>query len=109
MPIHFIGLVSLITECWNWDAHKRLGFPEICERLKKLKIDILKNTFHAVEPTYNNMVPQTNTSSIGKLQGFIDYDELNKEVCISNPNALSHEVTSTLIFFSINKYLPTWT
>ncbi len=107
MPINFIGLVSLITKCWNWDAHKRPGFPEICERLKKLKIDILKNTFDAVEPTYNNMVPQTNTSSIGKPQGFIDYDELNKEVCISNPNALSHEVTSTLIFFSINKYLPT--
>jgi serine/threonine protein kinase len=109
MPINFIGLVSLINECWNWDAHKRPGFPEIYERLKKLKIDILTNTFHAVEPTYDNMVPQTMFFSIVKSQRFIDYDELNKEVCISNPNALSHEVTSTLIFFSINKYLPTWT
>ncbi len=109
MPINFIGLVSLINECWNWDALKRPGFPEIYERLKKLKIDILTKTFHAVEPTYDNMLPQTNIFSIVKSQQFIDYDELNKEVCISNPNALSHEVTSTLIFFSINKYLPTWT
>jgi hypothetical protein len=99
----------LINECWNWDALKRPGFPEIYERLKKLKIDILTKTFHAVEPTYDNMLPQTNIFSIVKSQQFIDYDELNKEVCISNPNALSHEVTSTLIFFSINKYLPTWT
>jgi serine/threonine protein kinase len=109
MPINFIHLVSLINECWNWDARKRPEFSEICERLKKLKIDILTNTFHEVEPTYDNMVPQTNISSIVKSQGFIDYDELNKEVCISNPNALSHVVTFTLIFFSINKYLPTWT
>jgi hypothetical protein len=51
-----------------------------------------------MKPTYDNMVPQTNISSIVKSQGFHDYDELNKEVCISNPNALSHEVTSTLIY-----------
>ncbi|KAH8944215.1 hypothetical protein BDL97_13G097100 [Sphagnum fallax] len=79
MPINFIGLVSLINECWNWDALKRPGFPEIYERLKKLKIDILTKTFHAVEPTYDNMLPQTNIFSIVKSQQFIDYDELNKE------------------------------
>jgi len=97
MPINFIDLVSLINECWNWDAHKRPGFPQICERLKNLKIHILSNTL--VEPTYDNMVPQTNIFSIVESHGFIDYDELNKEVCISNPNALSHEVTYMLIFF----------
>lgn len=96
MPINFIGLVLLINECWNWDAHKRPEFPKICERLKKLKIDILTNTFHAVKPTYDNMVPQTNISSIVKSEGFSNYDELNKEVCISNPNALSYELTFTL-------------
>ncbi|CAM6029619.1 unnamed protein product [Sphagnum balticum] len=90
MPINFIGLVLLINECWNWDALKRPEFPEICERLKKLKIDILTNTFHPMKPTYDNMVPQTNISSIVKSQEFIDYDELNKEEGIKTSRSTLH-------------------
>jgi tRNA A-37 threonylcarbamoyl transferase component Bud32 len=74
LPINFNGLASLINECWRLDACNRPSFQAICERLKKLKIELISTRLHTVKPTFDDKGACTYASSTSEIV------DINKEV-----------------------------
>jgi hypothetical protein len=74
LPTNFNGLVSLINECWRLDACKRPSFQTICERLKKLKIDLISSRLYTLKPTFGDKSSYTYASSSSEIV------DINKEV-----------------------------
>jgi serine/threonine protein kinase len=74
LPTNFNGLVSLINECWRLDACKRPSFEAICERLKKLKIDLISSRLYMLKPTFGDKGSCTYASSSSEIV------DVNKEV-----------------------------
>jgi hypothetical protein len=63
LPTNFNGLVSLINECWRLDPCNRPSFQAICERLKKLKIELISSHLHTLKPTFGDKGLPTYASS----------------------------------------------
>jgi serine/threonine protein kinase len=74
LPTNFNGLVSLINECWKLDACNRPSFQAICERLKKLKIELISSHPHMLKPTFGDKGSCTYASSSNEIV------DINKEV-----------------------------
>jgi serine/threonine protein kinase len=74
LPTNLNGLVSLINECWRWDACNRPSFQAICERLKKLKIELISSRLHMLKPTFGDKGLCTYASSSSEIV------DINKEV-----------------------------
>jgi tRNA A-37 threonylcarbamoyl transferase component Bud32 len=74
LPTNFNGLVSLINECWKLDACNRPSFQAICERLKKLKIELISSHPHMLKPTFGDKGSCTYASSSSEIV------DINKEV-----------------------------
>ncbi|CAM6021307.1 unnamed protein product, partial [Sphagnum balticum] len=74
LPTNFNGLVSLINECWRLDACNRPSFQAICERLKKLKIELISARLHTLKPTFDDKGSCTYASSSNEIV------DINKEV-----------------------------
>jgi hypothetical protein len=74
LPINFNGLVSLINECWRLDACERPSFQAICERLKKLKIEVISSRLYTLKPTFGDKSSYTYASSSSEIV------DINKEV-----------------------------
>jgi tRNA A-37 threonylcarbamoyl transferase component Bud32 len=74
LPTNFNGLVSLINECWRLDACNRPSFQAICERLKKLKIELILSRLHTLKPTFDDKGSCTYAPSSNEIV------DINKEV-----------------------------
>jgi serine/threonine protein kinase len=74
LPTNFNGLVSLIDECWKLDACNRPSFQAICERLKKLKVELISSRLHMLKPTFDDKGSCTYASSSSEIV------DINKEV-----------------------------
>ncbi len=74
LPTNFNGLVSLINECWRLDANDRPSFQAICERLKKLKIELISSCLHTLKPIFDDKGSFTYPSSSSEIV------DINKEV-----------------------------
>jgi tRNA A-37 threonylcarbamoyl transferase component Bud32 len=76
LPTNFNGLVLLINECWSYYACNRPSFQAICERLKKLKIELISSHLHMLKPTFGDRGSCTYVSSSSEIV------DINKEVNI---------------------------
>jgi serine/threonine protein kinase len=74
LPPNFNGLISLINECWRLDACDRPSFQAICERLKKLKIELISSRLHTLKPSFGDNDLCTYASSSSEIV------DINKEV-----------------------------
>ncbi len=87
LPTNFNGLVSLINECWRLDACNRPSFQAICERLKKLKIELISSCLHTLKPTFGDKGSCTYASSSTEIVDVSKYVhqshvDISKEVNI---------------------------
>jgi hypothetical protein len=86
LPTNVNGLISLINECWRWDACNRPSFQAICERLKKLKIELISSCLHTLKPTFGDTSSCTYASSSSEIV------DINKEVHQCHVNITCKEV-----------------
>ncbi|KAH9574203.1 hypothetical protein CY35_01G044400 [Sphagnum magellanicum] len=85
LPTNFNGLVSLINECWRLDPCNRPSFQAICERLKKLKIELISSHLHTLKPTFGDKGLRTYASLSSEIV------DINKEMYQSHVDISKEE------------------